>query len=138
MPNAKLSQADYTALAEFRYLIRRFLEFSEDAAKRAGLTPRHHQALLVIKGYGRGRPISVGDLAERLRIRHNTAVGLADRLCKSGLVIRTQDETDQRRVLLSLTSQAETHLAQLSTAHIAELARLKPLLEKVLTTRRHR
>lgn len=137
MPNRKLSQADYAALAEFRYLIRRFLEFSEDAAKRAGLTPRHHQALLVIKGYGRGQPISVGDLAERLRIRHNTAVGLADRLSKNGLVIRSQDESDQRRVLLSLTSLAETHLAELSSAHIAELARLKPLLEEVLTTRRN-
>ena len=135
MPNTKLSQADYTALAEFRYLIRRFLEFSEDAAKRAGLTPRHHQALLVIKGYGRGQPITVGDLAERLRIRHNTAVGLADRLSRNGLVIRSQDEADQRRVLLSLTSLAESHLAELSSAHLAELARLKPLLESVLKGR---
>jgi DNA-binding MarR family transcriptional regulator len=132
MPNSRLTQAGYTALAEFRYILRRFLEFSEDAARRAGLTPRHHQALLVIKGYGRGQPITIGDLAERLRIRHNTSVELANRLCENGLVIRSQDNEDQRRVLLQLTSLAEQHLADLSNAHVDELARIKPLLERVL------
>ena len=132
MPDSRLTQADYTALAEFRYLIRCFLEFSEEAAKQAGLTSRHHQALLVIKGYGRGKPITVGDLAERLRIRHNTAVELADRLCESGLVVRSPDSEDQRRVLLKLTGLAERRLAGLSSAHLDELARIKPMLERVL------
>lgn len=131
-PNARLTQAGYSALAEFRYILRRFLEFSEESARRAGLTPRHHQALLAIKGYGRGQPITIGELAERLRIRHNTSVELANRLCENGLVTRSQDNEDQRRVLLQLTSLAEERLADLSNAHVDELARIKPMLERVL------
>lgn len=132
MAKPGLTQDDYTALAEFRFLLRCFLEFSETEAKRAGLTPRHHQALLVIKGYRRGAPITVGDLAERLRIRHNTAVELANRLVEGGLVERVHDDTDQRRVLLRLTATAERHLAKLSGAHRDELSRIKPMLEEVL------
>ncbi|MBB2974079.1 MarR family transcriptional regulator [Mesorhizobium sp. RMAD-H1] len=132
MSKTGLTQEDYTGLAEFRYLIRCFLEFSENEAKRAGLTPRHHQAILVIKGYGRGKPITVGDLAERLKIRHNTAVELANRLVENGLVERIQDSADQRRVLLQLTPEAERHLAALSSAHRDELSRIKPMLEQVL------
>lgn len=132
MPKSRLTQADYSALAEFRYLIRCFLEFSEKEAERVGLTPRHHQAILAIKGYGRGSPISISDLAARLCIRHNTAVELAGRLHEGGLVARSQDEHDQRRVLLQLTATAERLLAGLSTAHLGELARIRPLLEGVL------
>lgn len=132
MPRNGLTQDDYTTLAEFRYLIRSFLEFSEDRAKQAGLTPRHHQAILVIKGYGRGEPITVGDLAARLKIRHNTAVELANRLTENGLVERIQDNIDQRRVLLRLTAVAERHLADLSNAHRDELSRIKPMLERIL------
>jgi len=132
MRKSKITQEDYTALGEFRYLIRSFLEYSENAAGAAGLTPRHHQALLAIKGYGRGEPITVGDLAERLRIRHNTAVELADRLCESGLVFRSHDQEDQRRVLLQLTEVAELRLADLSAVHLDELTRIKPMLEQIL------
>lgn len=132
MAQSGLTQEDYTALAEFRYLLRCFLEFSENEAKAAGLTPRHHQALLVIKGYGRGTPITVGDLAERLKIRHNTAVELANRLAEGGLVERTHDGLDQRRVLLRLTAVAERRLAALSSAHLDELSRIKPVLKQLL------
>lgn len=132
MRQSRLTQDDYAALAEFRYLIRCFLEFSEDRAKAAGLTPRQHQALLAIKGYGDGKPVAVGVLAERLKIRHNTAVELADRLAEAGLIERLQDGTDQRRVLLGLTESAERHLAELSGAHLDELSRIRPMLEQVL------
>jgi DNA-binding MarR family transcriptional regulator len=132
MSQSGLTQEDYTTLAEFRYLIRCFLEFSEKEAKAAGLTPRHHQALLVIKGYGRGKPIAVGDLAERLKIRHNTAVELANRLAEGGLVERLHDGLDQRRVLLRLTPVAERRLAALSSAHLDELSRIKPVLKQLL------
>jgi DNA-binding MarR family transcriptional regulator len=132
MAQSGLTQDDYTALAEFRFLIRCFLEFSETEAKRAGLTPRHHQALLVIKGYRKGQPVTVGDLAERLRIRHNSAVELASRLVECGLVERLQDGSDQRRVLLRLTGSAERHLARLSGAHLDELSRIKPMLQEIL------
>ena len=132
LSRSRLTQEDYTALAEFRYLLRSFLEFSENAAKQAGLTPRQHQALLVIKGYRHGDPIAVGDLAERLKIRHNTAVELASRLVEAGLVDRHQDCADQRRVLLRLTATAEQHLAELSGAHLDELSRIRPTLEGIL------
>lgn len=78
------SQADYEALSQFRYLIRCFLEFSQEAAKAEGLTPRQHQALLAIRGYPGGGPVAIGDLAERLRLRHHTTVELVDRLSRQG------------------------------------------------------
>jgi DNA-binding MarR family transcriptional regulator len=126
------SQADYEALAEFRYQVRRFLAFSEDAARAAGLTPRQHQALLAIKGFASGAAIAVGDLAQRLGIRHHSAVELVDRLAEAGLVTRNVDIDDQRRVLLNLTERAETRLAELSIAHLDELARIEPALHKAL------
>jgi DNA-binding MarR family transcriptional regulator len=135
LPRSKLTQDDYTALAAFRYLIRSFLDFSEVKAKEAGLTPRQHQALLAIKGYGRGGPIAVHELAERLKIRHNTAVELANRLTEAGLVVRLPDSSDQRRVLLQLTSVAEHRLSVLSSAHLDELSRIRPMLEQVLQRR---
>ena len=82
------SQADYEALSEFRYQIRCFLEFSQNAARAVGLTPRQHQALLTIKGFPVGHAVTVGDLAERLRIRHQSAVELVDRLSEASLVRR--------------------------------------------------
>jgi DNA-binding MarR family transcriptional regulator len=128
MPRPKLTQSDYSALAEFRYVLRRFLDFSEKAARQAGLTPRKHQALLVIKGYRGGEPISIGDLAERLIIHHHSAVELTNRLVDSGLVVRLHDENDQRRVLLCLTERANACLEELSGAHLDELLRTGPLL----------
>jgi DNA-binding MarR family transcriptional regulator len=129
------SQADYETLSEFRYLIRCFLEFSQNAARTAGLTPRQHQALLALRGYPGGGPVAIGDLAERLRIRHHTAVELVDRLSEAGLVERVIDPGDQRRVLLGLTDLADNHLADLSAAHLDELSRIEPLLKQVLSRR---
>ena len=124
--------ADYQRLSEFRYLIRRFLEFSQLQAEDAGLTPRQHQALLAIKGYPGGGPVTVGDLAERLRIRHHSAVELINRLSDAGLVVRDQDKDDHRRVLLRLTERADDCLAELSAAHLDELSRIEPMLRRLL------
>lgn len=132
---AEITQADYHALSQFRYLIRCFLEFSQNAAKAVGLQPRHHQALLAIKGFPGGGPVSVGDLAERLRIRHHSAVELVDRLSEAGLVERRHAEEDQRKVMLILTERAEALLAELSAAHLDELSRVEPMLTKVLSRR---
>jgi len=137
-PGPRPSQRDYEALSEFRYLIRCFLEFSQNEAKRVGLTPRQHQALLAIKGFAAGRSITVGDLAERLRIRHHSAVELVDRLAEAGLVERTVDPADHRRALLSLTARAEEDLADLSAAHLDELSRIEPVLERILGRNRRR
>ena len=131
-PRPAISLADYQRLSEFRYLIRRFLEFSQVQANEAGLTPRQHQALLAIKGYPGGGPVTVGDLAERLRIRHHSAVELVDRLSEAGLVTREQDKADQRRVLLQLTPLADDRLADLSVAHLDELSRIEPMLRRLL------
>ena len=127
------TQADYEALSEFRYQIRCFLEFSQNAAKAVGLVPRQHQALLAIRGYPGGAPVAIGSLAERLRIKHHTAVGLIDRLAAAGLVKRVVDPADQRRVLLKLTSRAEKYLADLSAAHLGELSRIEPLLLRIFS-----
>jgi DNA-binding MarR family transcriptional regulator len=128
----RLNQQDYRLLSEFRYQLRRFLEFSEAAAGRAGLTPRQHQALLAIKGAPEGAIPSIGYLAERLRIRHHSAVELADRLAEAGLITREPDPEDRRRVRLMLTPSADERLARLSANHLAELNRLRPALLELL------
>ncbi|HXD45079.1 MAG TPA: MarR family transcriptional regulator [Pseudolabrys sp.] len=127
-----LTDADYEKLAEFRYLLRHFLIFSEDAAEEAGLTAQQHQALLAIKGFGGDKPMTTGNLAERLGVRHHSAVGLIDRLLTKSLVRRRPGIEDRRQVLLTLTPKAEALLAGLSAAHRDELRRLAPLLQTLL------
>ena len=129
----QLADADYERLAEFRYLLRQFMIFSEDAAGQAGLTAQPHQALLAIKGFGRDKPLTTGELAERLGVRHHSAVGLIDRLLSKSLVKRQSGAEDRRQVLLTLTPKAEAMLAKLSAAHRDELKRLAPLLQTLLT-----
>ena len=129
--NQLLKQSDYQRLAEFRYYLRAFLKFSEHAAAQVDLSPQQHQALLAIKGAPGGR-VTIGILAERLSIRHNTAVELLDRLIANGLVERRQNPKDQRQVLIDLTSRAERILAKLSLAHRNELKKLAPLLRRLL------
>lgn len=131
-PGEPLSKADYELLAEFRHLLRLFVAFSEEAAGRAGLTPQHHQALLAIKGFPGRERITVGELADRLGVRHHSVVGLVDRLARRGLVKRRTGAPDRRQVLVELTPRAESLLAELSLAHRDELRRLAPLLEPLL------
>jgi DNA-binding MarR family transcriptional regulator len=106
--------------------------FSEEAAEAAGLTAQQHQALLAIKGFAASGPITTGTLAERLGIRHHSAVGLVDRLAAKALVKRRSGTADRRQVLLALTPKAEALLARLSAAHRDELERLAPLLQALL------
>jgi DNA-binding MarR family transcriptional regulator len=129
--NRLLSQPDYHRLAEFRYLLRRFLAFSERAAAKTGLSPQQHQALLAIKGLPQ-RKITIGVLAERLGVRHNTAVELIDRLIANRLVERRQSADDRRQVLIELTGRAERLLAKMSLAHSNELKKMAPLLRELL------
>ena len=125
----KLAPADYRVLAEFRFLMRRFMMFSEDAAREAGLAPQQHQALLAIKGFEKDELPTIGDLAERLAIKHHSAVGLVDRLVKGGYLKRSHDEADRRRVTLTLTASGEKLLANLSAVHRDELRMLTPSLK---------
>jgi DNA-binding MarR family transcriptional regulator len=123
-----LGKAEYEQLAALRYGLRRFLRFSEGAARSVGLTPNQHQALLAIKGFpGRDR-ITNGELAERLQIKHHSAVGLANRLEALGLIKRERGETDRRRVYLALTPRGARLIERLSAAHRDELMRVAPQL----------
>lgn len=126
-----LTDADYARLANFRHAMRCFLEFSELAASKEGLTPQQHQALLVIRG-SEGATTTVGRLAERLRVRHHTAVEQAQRLEAAGMISRETNPKDRRSVLLRLTPEGDAMLERLSLAHRAELCELSPQIMALL------
>jgi DNA-binding MarR family transcriptional regulator len=123
---------DYRTLAALRRAMRRFLAFSQEAARAAGLPPQQHQALLAIKGWTGESGISVSGLAEHLALRHHSAVGLVDRLVRRGLVRRRPSAGDRRRVELTLTPAGERLIAQLSSAHLGELQRTGAELRRIL------
>ena len=123
---------DYRALAGFRYALRKFLTFSEDAARGVGLTPQQHQALLVIMGYPESETVTIGALAQRLLLKHHSTVELVDRLTELELVRRIRDTDDRRRVILRLTKKAEQVLGRLSAVHLEELRRIRPALAALL------
>jgi DNA-binding MarR family transcriptional regulator len=123
-----LTDADFAALSSFRHALRRFLQFSADAAASAGLTPQQHQALLAIRG-GAGHELLVGALAERLMLRPHSATELVNRMEKLDLVRRTTGASDRRQVAVGLSPKGEELLNGLSEAHRSELRRLRPLLE---------
>ena len=123
---------DYGALAQFRFQLRKFLSFSEAAARKAGLTPQQHQALLAIEGFSRAKPVSVGELADFLLVRHHTAVELVDRMTRLGLLGRIVDGDDSRRILVKLTRKGEQRLRTLSQTHFEELQSASPGLTRIL------
>ena len=127
-----LTLADYQSLAELRYQIRRFLYFSEQAAREAGLEPRQHQLMLTLKGLPAGTRPRIGELAERLQIQHHSTVELVNRLAAGGYVRRHRGGEDRREVLLSLTPKGEKILRELSLHHKAELQMRGPALVAAL------
>jgi DNA-binding MarR family transcriptional regulator len=129
---ARPQSADYQALANFRYALRQFMEFSASAAKGVGLTPQQHQALLSIIGAPEGQAITIGFLAERMLLKHHSAVELVDRLVELDLLARNPDAADRRKVLLGLTPKGKRLLTRLSTAHIEELRRIRPVFADLL------
>ncbi len=127
-----LEIADYQALAEFRYQIRRFLRFSGEAARQAGLEPQHHQLMLAVKGAGDGAGPRIAYLADRLQLQHHSAVELVDRLVKRGLVQKTRGDEDRREVHVSLTPRGERILRHLTLHHREELRTVAPTLVSTL------
>jgi DNA-binding MarR family transcriptional regulator len=123
-----LTDAEYRALAEFRFELRRFLHFSERAARSAGLEPQQHQMLLALKGMPEGGQATIGVLAERLQIEHHTAVELVDRMESHGLVRRVRAGDDGRYVLVEPTYKGESLLSLLSVFHRIELRSIAPVL----------
>lgn len=127
-------KVDYQALAQFRYEIRRFVNFSEQAARDAGMEPQQHQALLAIEGLPATHRATIGVLAERLQIQHHSAVGLVDRLEAERLLKRTSSRADRREVLLRVTPRGTRLLNQLSLSHRAELRSAGRALLRALET----
>jgi len=128
-----LSPAEYRALAEFRYQIRRFLQFTAEAARELRLEPQQHQLLLALKGLPDDARPTIGEMAERLQIQHHSAVELVDRLAEHGAIRREHTGADRREVLLRLTRQGSSLLRRLSLAHHNELEKTGPVLVKALT-----
>ncbi len=128
----KLVKSEYETLALFRYALRQFLHFSGTAAQSAGITAQQHQALLAVKGFpGRDR-VTVGELAERLQLRHHSAVGLVDRLVAEKLAVRGASAEDRRRVLIQLTSRGERILEKLACLHRQQLKQIGPGIRQLL------
>ena len=120
-------------MAEFRYQIRRFLHFSEQAARTTGIEPHQHQLLLALKGLARSEePPTIGILAERLQIQHHSAVELVQRLEDRRLISRSRAPADRRQVLIQLTPHGEAELEKLTVCHLAELRTNGPALVAAL------
>ena len=129
-----LSSAEYRALAEIRYRLRKFLAFSEQMARSVGLEPQHHQLLLAIKGLPAGQMPTIGTLAERMVLKHHSMVELVDRVEERGLVKRRPSEKDRRIVHVLLTPEGESIIEELSKHHRDEFRSIAPTLIQSLST----
>lgn len=128
----RISLADYRSLAAFRYEIRKFLAFSEQAAREAGIEPQQHQMLLAVRGLPAGVRPTIGAVAERLCVQHHTAVALVDKLEARGFIRRERSEVDRREVLLQVTQDGLELLRALSTLHRDQLQTVGPALLEAL------
>jgi DNA-binding MarR family transcriptional regulator len=116
-----LSEEDYEALARFRQALRNFMAFSDSMLESAGLGPRRYQAMLAVRARAGGERLSVGELADLLLIKPNTAAELVNRLEDAGLVERVRDRMDKRRALLTLTPEGARRLDEVAQHHLAKL-----------------
>jgi DNA-binding MarR family transcriptional regulator len=118
----QLHPDDYEALAEFRYLLRKFLRFSKDRLRAtAGLNPEQYEALLAIKSFDASLGLTISQLSERLQIKHHSAVNIVDRLAERKLVTRAAGETDRRQRHVQLTSKGEKLIDELAIVHRNEM-----------------
>ena len=125
---------DFKAMAELRYQIRRFLRFSENAAREAGIEPQQHQLLLAVRGLPDNLKPTVGVLAERMQLQHHSTVELIDRLADRGFLCRLRATDDRRKVFVKLTHDGEEFLNKLSLHHLQELQSTGPKFVKILQT----
>jgi DNA-binding MarR family transcriptional regulator len=129
----ELSDRDYRALARFRYALRVFLRFSEQAARHAGLAPNQHQLLLAIRGWdGPDTGPTIGDIAQQLQLQHHSVVELVNRAVMADLVTRQPDPGDRRRQRLALADQGARQIATLTAAHRDELRRFRQEMTNIL------
>lgn len=132
MSNIHPTLAEYRALAELRYQIRKFLAFSERAARGAGIEPQQHQLLLAIKGLPTDRRPTIGALAERLCVEHQSGVALVDKVVERGFARRRPSDVDRRQVLVELTDEGERLLCGLSVVHREQFRTVGPTLVSAL------
>ena len=132
-----LTQADFTHLLQLRTGLRRFLRWSEEQAKAAGLTPAKHQLLLAVRGHDDPSGPTVGEIADYLVLRHHSAVGLIDRAVADGLVRRRRDAKSKSVVRITLTPAGMKRLDALSEAHLQELAHLAPTMRALWDALEH-
>ena len=135
MAETTISDEEYQALAAFRAELRRFLRFSEDSARAAGLSPRQHQTLLAIRGHAGAAPPTVGELAAALQVKPHSMVGLINRMVQAGYVQREPSLSDQRAVHVLLTDAGNAILRTLTTAHHNEHLQLDRVLRQLMTQR---
>ena len=124
---------DYQALAEFRYLLRKFLRFSKDFLSDAGdVTPEQYEALLAIKAFTSPEGVTISQLSERLQVKHHSAVNIVDRLAERKLITRAAAEADRRRRHVNLTAKGEKLIDELATVHRKEIRTRSTELIKTL------
>ncbi|MCE3556568.1 MarR family winged helix-turn-helix transcriptional regulator [Pseudonocardia sp. RS11V-5] len=123
-----LTKQDFEALARFRFGIRRYLRFSEETVRHHGLTPQQYQLLLALKGFPGRDWATVGELADRLQLRHHSTVELVNRAQGQNLVRRSHDPDDARVVRVGLTPSGEQTLGELSALHRDQLERMSTVL----------
>jgi DNA-binding MarR family transcriptional regulator len=133
----QLHPNDYEALAAFRYAMRKFLSFSKRAlAAEARLTPEQYEALLALKAVAGETGLTIGQLSERLQVKHHTAVSLVNRMADLGFVRRAQGEADRRHVFVSLTPAGSRILAKVAVLHRREMRLRSPeMIEALLRLR---
>lgn len=133
-PRPRVTDADYARLLRLRTRLRKFEHWSAAQAGAMGLTASQHQLLLAIRGHGDADGPTIGDVADYLLVRHNTAVELVNRTQEVGLIDRHRDGSDHRVVRLSLTDEGRKRLNALSADHIEELARLAEVVDELFDT----
>jgi DNA-binding MarR family transcriptional regulator len=122
---APLTKAEFEALARYRFGIRQYLRFSEETVRSHGVTPQHYQVLLALKGFPGREWATVGELAEKLQLRHHSVVELVNRVQKQGLVQRAAHPTDWRAVRVELRPEGHRVLERLSPLHREQLRRMR-------------
>jgi DNA-binding MarR family transcriptional regulator len=123
-----LLDAEYVALAEFRYQVRRFLRHMEDEVRITGVNPQQYQTVLAIKGLPRDQAPTISCLAERMQLNHNSMVELVDRCEQNGLLRRVRSGVDRRQVTLAISAEGEALLKRLGPAARQELRSIGPML----------
>src|SRR4029079_694017 len=124
-PARRMAKADYEKLADFRYRLRRFLRFSEDATRKRGVPLLKYLLMRRIGGFLGRDWATVGELAERLQAKHHGVVSLVSRCEALGLVRRSISNSDRRRVEVQLTRKGDERLEQLAHLHRVELLSLQ-------------